>query len=219
MYNLSKLTLSSILITLIILGLNSPVEAQPPTPPHLPTIYVEAPDFVTVSTEFDIIIWIRDIPSGWGLVYLDIGTDFDPNDLEYIECEFLGDGRPGWTGNCFLNSPGSAEGGGSDARIFPASRWTEDAAWLRFRFHCLREGPAPITVSRYEFLYIENLADGRRDNVFLEPVTVIVNQIEPAPVGGVASPINKLEILTPYLALTGLIIAVSTVYVIKRRKA
>jgi dipeptidyl aminopeptidase/acylaminoacyl peptidase len=39
-----------------------------------------------------------------------------------------------------------------------------------------------------------------------------------APVGGVTSPINKLEILTPYLALVGLIIAVSTVYVIKKRK-
>ena len=38
------------------------------------------------------------------------------------------------------------------------------------------------------------------------------------PVGGVASPVNKLEILTPYIALVGLIIAVSTVYVIKKRK-
>jgi hypothetical protein len=39
-----------------------------------------------------------------------------------------------------------------------------------------------------------------------------------SPVGGVASPVNKIEILTPYLALAGLIIAVSTVYVIKKRK-
>jgi len=39
-----------------------------------------------------------------------------------------------------------------------------------------------------------------------------------APVGGVTSPINKLELLTPYLILAGLIIALSTVYVIKRRK-
>jgi hypothetical protein len=39
-----------------------------------------------------------------------------------------------------------------------------------------------------------------------------------APVGGITAPINKLEILTPYLALAGLIAAVSAVYVIKRRK-
>ncbi|WP_455369681.1 hypothetical protein [[Eubacterium] cellulosolvens] len=38
-------------------------------------------------------------------------------------------------------------------------------------------------------------------------------------VGGVASPVNKFEILTPYLALAGLIAAFSTAYVIRRRKA
>ncbi len=38
------------------------------------------------------------------------------------------------------------------------------------------------------------------------------------PVGGVASPVNKLELIAPYLALAGLIAAVSAVYVIKRRK-
>jgi hypothetical protein len=38
------------------------------------------------------------------------------------------------------------------------------------------------------------------------------------PVGGVASPVNKLEILSPYLALAGLIAVVSAVYVIKRRQ-
>jgi hypothetical protein len=37
-------------------------------------------------------------------------------------------------------------------------------------------------------------------------------------VGGVLSPITKLEILAPYLALVGLIAAVSTVYVIKKRR-
>jgi hypothetical protein len=38
------------------------------------------------------------------------------------------------------------------------------------------------------------------------------------PVGGVITSVNKLEILIPYIALAGLIIAVSTVYIIKRRK-
>jgi hypothetical protein len=38
------------------------------------------------------------------------------------------------------------------------------------------------------------------------------------PVGGVTTPVNKLVILTPYIALAGLIVAVSTIYVIKRHK-
>ena len=38
-----------------------------------------------------------------------------------------------------------------------------------------------------------------------------------APVGGVASPVNKFAVLTPYVALAGLIIAVSAI-VIKKRK-
>ncbi|WP_455368617.1 hypothetical protein [[Eubacterium] cellulosolvens] len=38
-----------------------------------------------------------------------------------------------------------------------------------------------------------------------------------AAVGGVSSQINKLEILTPYLALAGLIITLSSVYVIRKR--
>lgn len=37
-------------------------------------------------------------------------------------------------------------------------------------------------------------------------------------VGGVSSPINKFEILTPYLVLAGLIAVVSAVYFIKKRK-
>jgi len=39
-----------------------------------------------------------------------------------------------------------------------------------------------------------------------------------APVGGVVVPTNKLEILTPYLALAGLVAAVSAVVVVKKRR-
>jgi hypothetical protein len=40
----------------------------------------------------------------------------------------------------------------------------------------------------------------------------------PYAVGGVVTPINKLTILLPYITLAGLILAVSAVYVTKRRK-
>jgi len=39
----------------------------------------------------------------------------------------------------------------------------------------------------------------------------------PRPVAGIIIPTNKLEILTPYLALAGLIAVVSVVVVVKRR--
>jgi len=37
-------------------------------------------------------------------------------------------------------------------------------------------------------------------------------------VGGVLVPKNSLEILTPYIALAGLVAAISTIFVIKKRK-
>jgi hypothetical protein len=55
-----------------------------------------------------------------------------------------------------------------------------------------------------------------RDNADSWPVlTIDYTPIEP--VGGYNLPVNKLTILTSYLALAGLIVAVSTVYIIKRR--
>jgi len=38
------------------------------------------------------------------------------------------------------------------------------------------------------------------------------------PVGGVVTPVNKIEILTPYLALAGLIAAVSAVVAVRKRR-
>lgn len=208
----AKLILVSILITVIVLGLNNPVAVQGIQPP---TLYVEAPPFVNVSTEFDVIIWIRDIPADYGLVSFDFALNWDPNDLEFIECEFLGDGRPGWIGGCSIDTIISG-GGGSDERSFPAVRWTEDAAWLRFRFHCLREGLAIITVLSEDTISLESSV-GQRIGINYEPFTVTVEQGFGA-VGGISTTVNKLEILTPYIALAGLIITISTVYVFMKRK-
>jgi hypothetical protein len=213
MHNLTKLTLSLILISLIVLGLSSPVAAQPPAP----TIYVDAPSRIPVSTEFDIMIWIRDIPAGWGMTSFSLRIQWDPNDLEIIGCEFLEDGRLGWDGDCAYD-PGMGGGSGADYIPYPSPRWTEDAPWLRFRFHCLREGPALITAyspPAGDAIYLED-ANSIREEVVPEPVEVTIYQ-GVGPVGGISTPINKLEILTPYIALAGLIIAVSAI-VIKKRK-
>jgi hypothetical protein len=39
-----------------------------------------------------------------------------------------------------------------------------------------------------------------------------------APVGGVVMPTNKLDMVAPFAALAGLIVAVSAVVIVKRRK-
>ena len=50
------------------------------------------------------------------------------------------------------------------------------------------------------------------------PFNALITQVKAAPVGGVVIPIDKLEILTPYIALAGLMAAVSAVVVVKRRR-
>ncbi len=208
MGRLLKLLFPTTLALLLVLGLSHPVSGQPPS---YPTIYVEAPHSVDVSTEFDIIISIRDIPDGWGMISLDIEFQWDPNDLEYIEGEFLGFGRPAWDGGCGDSGPGLGGGVGS------GDPWPDDAEWFRVRFHCLRAGPTPILVSSTpNTISLVPLTDGGSYGVQLEPVTVTIYQ-GLAPVGGISTPINKLEILTPYLVLAGLIATVSVV-IIKKRK-
>ena len=98
-------------------------------------------------------------------------------------------------------------------------QWTEDAAWFEFTFHCLGEGSSIVTLSSPEVgtITLVPLAGGAPVDLEPEPFEVTVNQVEPAAVGGTVTVINKLEILTPYLALVVLIIAISAV-IIKKRK-
>ena len=59
-----------------------------------------------------------------------------------------------------------------------------------------------------DFYQITSLSEAA-PNLFYDP--------EPAPVGGVVIPTSKLEILAPYLALAGLVAALTTVVVAKKR--
>ena len=56
------------------------------------------------------------------------------------------------------------------------------------------------------------------ENTGTDQDPIIEYEYEFPPVGGHVMPINKIVILTPYLALAGLIAVVSTVYIIKMRK-
>jgi hypothetical protein len=92
--------------------------------------------------------------------------------------------------------------------------WTEDALWFTLNFHCLGEGSSSI-----RFGSLDGVDQGviEISSVFVYPEDVYVTIQQSGPVGGYVIPVNKLEIITPYLALAGLIIAVSAV-IIKKRK-
>ena len=90
---------------------------------------------------------------------------------------------------------------------------TEDRRWETITFHCLAEGITTILVEGEA-----DMATGAAgpQTFVLDPIEVTVYQSDA--VGGISTPVNKLAILTPYIALAGLIAAVSTAYVIKKRK-
>jgi DNA-binding beta-propeller fold protein YncE len=73
----------------------------------------------------------------------------------------------------------------------------------------------PSTGSR---IILSDFSDAGEGQTGANPAGVAVYRVIPPPVGGISAPINKFEILAPYIALAGLIAAVSAVYVIKKRK-
>jgi hypothetical protein len=89
---------------------------------------------------------------------------------------------------------------------------THDVKIGTVRLHCLGMGSVIVDI------------DESQSGVFIEPNLIPAAGVDGVihqrghPVGGITTSINKLTILTPYIALAGLIAAVSTVYVIKRRK-
>lgn len=214
--NLGKASVLVLAVILILSLVLTPAPVTAPTGPPPPIIYVDAPSVVNVSTEFDITIWIRNIPAGWGLTEFVITVSFDPDDIEFIDSDFLDpDGAGGWVGGGVIINPGEWRDDAQSGVL-----WTEDKAWYLLTFHCLREGPAAITVSspiEDGTVFLRDLTTGVVAETHPEPVTVTVSQVNPRPVGGVLVPANKLEILAPYLALAGLIAAVSAVVVVRRR--
>jgi hypothetical protein len=105
----------------------------------------------------------------------------------------------------------------------PAYDVSEDRYWETISFHCLEAGSTPLnlppTVDPDNGPVLDTFINPRNGEPYnLNLVKGAVNQIEISPVGGISSPVNKIEILTPYLALAGLIAAISTVIVIRKHK-
>jgi hypothetical protein len=75
------------------------------------------------------------------------------------------------------------------------------------------------------YAWLEGSHTDRAPNDGFYPITSmsasepnVFQDYEPAPVGGVVVPKNSFEILTPYIALAGLVAAISTIFVIKKRE-
>ncbi|WP_455369836.1 hypothetical protein [[Eubacterium] cellulosolvens] len=194
-----KLPLSVLLLTVITSGLIFPVIA----PNGGAKFTVEPPVMnVTVSKEFSVDIWIRDLPID--MISFSLVVNWDPALMEYVNHKTYVQGN-GWT---LASDAVGASTYGIDA-YGPA--FGADARWITITFHCLGEGVSLIDIGPADI-------SGAQGGIPHFRLSATLNQVEPAPVAGITSPINKLAILTPYIALAGLIIALSTVYVIKRRK-
>ena len=169
---------------------------------------------VTVCSEFTVYVWIRNLPDP--MEAFDFGVKWDPMMMEHVSHGNQVEGN-GWT----IITETVNEGLGFymlEADMGDGDQWTADAPWATITFHCLGEGTSILEVETIDTIWVR-LSTGELIGIFPDEFDSTVTQVEPAPVGGITTPINKLEIVTPFLALAGLIAVISTVFVIRRREA
>ncbi len=194
-----KFLFSALLLTVITSGLIFPAMANNGEA----RITVEPPNTnVTVSTEFTVDIWIRDLPAD--MISFSFVVNWDPTLMEYVSHQtyVLGNGWTINTDNVFADRYEIGASGPS---------FGEDARWVTITFHCLGAGSSLIDTGPSDM-------SGAAAAIPHDRGAATLNQIEPAPVGGITVPVNKLEVLIPYLALAGLIIITVSAIEIKKRK-
>ena len=218
-----RLFFALILGVLLFLSLGSlPVLAQP----GIPDISVEPRSInVTVGSMFTVDVWIRKSPQ-IGLAYFDFKVTWDPRSVELINyMNHVKQNNVNWVvileDVVVTSDLGSYRLESKDPTIsqWPSNLYSlyDNASWVTLNFKCVGSGDSSI-----EFPIIFDTSrwgswsDGSDGYPFDEYLNGMVHQF--TPVGGVAIPVNKFAVLTPYLALAGLIIAVSTVTIIKKRK-
>ncbi len=209
------LILAGMLVALCILGLVSPAKGQV-LPPKI-SLEMDGVPVMTlnihVCSEFTLEFWIRDIPPGYSMVYFDYNIKWDPNLMELKDADPI---EPiGWDHTVFQVEPGLILGKGY--RESPqVLGWTEDATWAHLTFHCLGEGTGVILLtSPLEATMILLDESGYPHNTEPEPFEVTVHQFKA--VGGVLHSVDKLAVLSPYLALIGLVGVVTVAVAIRRR--
>jgi len=196
----------ALLAAVMILGVVLPVLGQPPV--TAPKISLEpAATLVRVSTRFVLTVWIRDIPAGYSMGWYSYRVSWDPKQMELVS---VLDEDHGW-------QTGGSTGSDYVERLAGGPGVTGDASWLHLTFHCLAEGPAKVTIASPNGIdiYVSDPQNPVHTNP--DPFDALVSQV-PNAVGGVVMPTNTLAILSPYLAIAGLVVAVSAVVVVKKRR-
>ncbi|MBS7651054.1 hypothetical protein KEJ35_06890 [Candidatus Bathyarchaeota archaeon] len=195
----SNLILSSLLVTLCVMGLTLPASAI------TATLAVEPSNVTTtVSSHFNLKVSIRGLSEP--MRRFSLAISYDKALVELIGHEIFVEAR-GWTvdrenwddGMCVLIAYGPP--------------YSADAQWLLLTFHCLGKGSSTLRVDGW----VAPNEDGTGKNI-LDTVLVPVSQVQPAPVGGVLTPVNKFNLVVPYLALAGLIAAVSVTIIVRKRR-
>lgn len=191
--------IQSLLVVTIISASAFPVHA----PVSDPDVVVE-PQItnVGVGSVFEVGIWICNLPTP--MSSLAIVIFFDDTMMELVDAQIHD--HFGW--EQAFSSWGEDKYSGS-AFGDPV---TEDLKWITLTLRCLQEGTSTIDVEAT----ITVQPDGTQIELETDDFDGTVNQF--GIVGGYAMPVHKIEVLAPYLALAGLIGAISIVFVVKRRK-
>jgi hypothetical protein len=205
-----------LLVSLVSSGLNKPAMANGPywdiEQNGSPIQNLNVP----VSSTFTVEIWIRNIPNGDYLHYILFLVYWDPEMIELVDRQkgYV----QGWDGEsmAYPVEPEDLPGfvGLEYYALGIGYGLTEDTRILILTFHCLRAGISPITLGTEDSL----LSFNQLGDVEPPPFVLTSNQVY-TPVGGITTPINKLEIVAPFAALAGLIVAVSAVVAVKKRRA
>jgi hypothetical protein len=191
-----SLLLPGILVVLLFVGsVSAPLMPSIPSPPYIPKSPQE--DIVKIEA------WIEQ-PGNYLWFTITFAAPTPPTGQDiYIILTML-DGSTETVINYWIFGAGGADttfnmGGTSLPSVDTPVAWY---AWL---------GPVPQTdrAPNNGYYQITSLS-AAAPNLFYDP--------EAAPVGGVVLPINTLAILAPFAALAGLVIAVSAVVVVKRRR-
>jgi hypothetical protein len=207
-----KLIIPFMMVAICILGLFSPVRGQETEIAIEPRI-IE----IEVSSEFTIDIYLRNVPPG-GIRAFQIGITWNAEQIEYVshQAHF----PAGWLES--LDDAGVSDGTGYFSvagAMLTGEPITEDSSLATITFHCIGVGSSPINIpDPYPFdgsTFPRLLIDIDLEEI---PHTVLKGAVTQnvRPVGGIYAPTDKLSILTPYIALVGLIGAISTIFAIRK---
>jgi hypothetical protein len=189
-----------------------------------PTIGVEPQTTsVGVGTTFTVDVWIRKVHDYGGLAFFEFKIVWDPQSVELVSYgNHVKQNDANWIVLKEERDSGSYLLKAQDPTMpdFPNNRrFYNDASWATLTFRCLALGDSsiefPITVQPNRWGYWSDGSDGYNFDEYLNGV---VHQTKSMTVGGLVTPTNKLEIVAPFAALAGLIVTVSAVVAVKKRR-